>query len=297
MEVIDLTMDDDDNDDENEAVPDVVASKERHSLKRSASSSSATAKPTKRRKGKTPTAAPTTPSIASFFQTTGSSSSPQMQVDEPPPPQPAAAPVIAEAQVQGRSSKEFWTEEVQQLADQLPLPVQGDMPLMQNLFFHEQPKWFQAKQAVVPSTAQQSEVAEQVCRGRLQGDLPRQVKPKMPKPSKRSKGEKPPAGKACKVQLFPTKNQRDTFNRWFRGMQWTYNTCLAKVKEDPEQNLDEEVLRKYCINKEALESGQFANFGKKMKDDVLKTPNMIRHGAMQDVVKAYKSNMAKQEKQ
>jgi len=101
---------------------------------------------------------------------------------------------------------------------------------------------------------------------------------------------KPPAGKARKIRLFPSRRQKRKLNDFFAADEWTYNTCLTAVQAEPSM-LNDQALRDYCVNKKAFESIP------ESERWVLNTPQPIREGAVRDLIQAYKTNEAKQEAQ
>jgi putative transposase len=217
--------------------------------------------------------------------------------------QPPASPLVTITPVAAtapttwhRSPREFWSDAAQVLADMLPLPERNAAAVTDNIFHHKQPVWFEAKHTNIPATVADSNYAHGTCNVLLQGDLPNRVIPPMPEPSERAP-DKPPAGKARKVRLYPTKAQRKVLNDWFKAAQWTYNTCLRKIKEDPSNNRKRGVLRAYCVNGNAPGFQPGGEFEKEGASWVLKTPSKMRQVAMDDVLNAYKSNIAKQKKQ
>ncbi len=97
--------------------------------------------------------------------------------------------------------------------------------------------------------------------------------------------EKPPAQKTKKIKLFPTQEQRVTLNKWFGTARWTYNQCLQVIKDGTPRK--QKLLRAKCVN-----NGNFSEQNQWAKD----VPYDIRDEAMNDVLKAYRSNLAKEEK-
>lgn len=57
--------------------------------------------------------------------------------------------------------------------------------------------------------------------------------PKKPRTSKKmTTEEKPPAGKARRIRLFPTHEERQRFRGWMGAMRWTYNRCLVATEKE-----------------------------------------------------------------
>lgn len=98
------------------------------------------------------------------------------------------------------------------------------------------------------------------------------------------KSDKPPAGKASKIRVYPTKEQAQTLRRWFGTARWTYNQCLNGVEREGVPKNKKELRAKF-LNAEAFE-------GKEELKWVLETPYDIRDQAMNDLLKAYKSAAA-----
>ena len=86
--------------------------------------------------------------------------------------------------------------------------------------------------------------------------------------------------KTRKIRLCPTKSQKQILNDWFHTARWTYNKCLDAIKTGTER--DAKVLRRKCVH-----NGLFKDM-----PWVLKTPSTIRSEALNDLLKAYKSNFA-----
>jgi transposase len=189
------------------------------------------------------------------------------------------------------STREFWGPEAENLSALLPLPHSGFLQSENPLF--TPPSWFQAHRLSFAFSAGDEDMEFRAHLASLSsqetGNLPKQVVPELPKPSKRSP-DKPPAGKARKVKLYPSRAQKKVMNEWFRAAEWTYNACLQAVQNEPDM-LNMSDLRNHCVNSEAFQT-TFADC-----KWVLNTPNMIREIAMHDLIQAYKTNQAKQQAQ
>jgi putative transposase len=98
---------------------------------------------------------------------------------------------------------------------------------------------------------------------------------------------KEPAAKCRKICLYPNERQKEVLRRWFGTVRWTYNRCVEAVKKGMVKATKKD-LRAYTLNKEALEGGEFAW--------ALETPYDVRDEAMNDLLKAYKSNFARRKK-
>jgi hypothetical protein len=112
---------------------------------------------------------------------------------------------------------------------------------------------------------------------------------KKAKPKPKKKLEKAPVGRAKKIQLYPTNEERKKLTRWFGGARWTYNRCLEEVKEKG-CNRTEKALRARVVNADVLEAGDEKMVWLK------EVPYDIRDEGLRDLLKAYKSNMAKRAK-
>ena len=100
------------------------------------------------------------------------------------------------------------------------------------------------------------------------------------------KSTKIPAGKAKKILLKPTKEQKKKLNEWFNTCRWIYNKCVAEIQTNGKKgHINAKHLRKLFGNNN--------NFKNNDTEWVLNTPSPIRDEAIQDLLKAYKSNYAK----
>jgi putative transposase len=94
------------------------------------------------------------------------------------------------------------------------------------------------------------------------------------------------------IRLYPNKSQKEELNKWFGTARWTYNQVVASLRASPRDVSKYAVvkeLRKDFVNKK--NSNHEENFAD--KPWVTKTPYHIRDEALNDVVKAYTSNLAK----
>ncbi|HWU42665.1 MAG TPA: transposase, partial [Bdellovibrio sp.] len=113
---------------------------------------------------------------------------------------------------------------------------------------------------------------------------------------KPAKEPKEPAGKCIMIRLFPDASQRKTMNGWVGTSRWTYNKVIyAQQKKGNKPALD---LTDYGIVKDLRQTfvkKKNSNNEENFKDTpwVLDTPAAIRDGGLMDVVKAYRSNLAK----
>jgi hypothetical protein len=105
---------------------------------------------------------------------------------------------------------------------------------------------------------------------------------------------KEPAEKSIMFRLYPSKFQRKDLNKWFGTARWTYNQVVASLRaspHDPSKYAVVKKLRNDFVNKK--NSNNEENFAD--KPWVTKTPYDIRDAALDDVVKAYTSNLAKKD--
>ena len=96
------------------------------------------------------------------------------------------------------------------------------------------------------------------------------------------KSQKEDAGKAFRVRIYPTADQRHVLKKWFGVRRWVYNQCLAKMNKGDKLNLKE--YRKSIINNE--------NF-KTVNTWMLQYEYDLRDEALQDFFKNVKSNKEK----
>lgn len=101
------------------------------------------------------------------------------------------------------------------------------------------------------------------------------------------KEEKPPAHKAMKVRVYPSKADCETLKQWMGTLRWVYNQCIAKINEmrDNKEKVTIQALRKHCVEKSALEE--------KGAHWALSVPYDIRGEGALLALTAYKSNIAK----
>jgi putative transposase len=102
----------------------------------------------------------------------------------------------------------------------------------------------------------------------------------------RKKKEKAPVGRARKIRLYPTNEERQKLARWFGAARWTYNRCLEEVR-DRECERTEKALRARTVNEEVLNNDEALAWLKEVPYD-------IRDEGLRDLLKAYKSNFARQ---
>lgn len=100
-------------------------------------------------------------------------------------------------------------------------------------------------------------------------------------------GKKPPPERVKKIKLRPTSEQRKKLNQWFGTARWTYNRCVAAIREHGCDRSKKE-LRSRCVHN---------NLWEKENSWVLETPYEIRDQAMNDLLEAYKTNFAAKRKQ
>jgi hypothetical protein len=95
------------------------------------------------------------------------------------------------------------------------------------------------------------------------------------------------------IRLYPNKSQKEELNKWFGAARWTYNQVIASLRASPRDVSKYSVvkeLRNDFVNKK--NSNNEENFAD--KPWVTKTPYEIRVAALNDVVNAYMSNLAKE---
>ena len=84
--------------------------------------------------------------------------------------------------------------------------------------------------------------------------------------------------RAHKTRLYPTPAQQETLKQWIGTTRWTYNQCIAALKQRNVQ-AQKKALRALSMNEEVLGKTHWA----------LKTPYDIRDEGMNDVIKALKT--------
>jgi len=88
---------------------------------------------------------------------------------------------------------------------------------------------------------------------------------------------------ARKVRLYPTADERVVLRKWIGTARWTYNECLANTNKGIAKN--KKALRATCLNEDA-----------KLPEWVYETPYDVRDEAMNDLLKAFKTCFAKDDK-
>jgi putative transposase len=90
------------------------------------------------------------------------------------------------------------------------------------------------------------------------------------------------AGKARKIRLYPTKQEKETLLRWIGAARWTYNRCVEAVRsEDVPRN--KKALRAVALNRDAPDLPAWLH----------EVPYDVRDEGMNDLLKAYTTNFAK----
>jgi putative transposase len=111
--------------------------------------------------------------------------------------------------------------------------------------------------------------------------------------NKSAEETKEPAGKSIMIRLYPNKSQKEELNKWFGTARWTYNQVVASLRASPrdvsQYAVVKELRNDFVSKKNSNHEENFAD-----KPWVTKTPYHIRDAALNDVVKAYTSNLAKE---
>lgn len=99
-------------------------------------------------------------------------------------------------------------------------------------------------------------------------------------------GKKLPAGRTRKIKLKPNPGQKRILNQWFNTARWTYNRCVNAITEQGIER-SQKALRAHCLHNSLFITNNCW---------VTQTPFDVRDAAMQDVLKAYKTNFAAKRK-
>eukprot|EP01085_Mycamoeba_gemmipara_P003949 Mycagemm_TRINITY_DN10268_c0_g1::TRINITY_DN10268_c0_g1_i2::g.3949::m.3949 type:complete len:630 gc:universal TRINITY_DN10268_c0_g1_i2:1945-56(-) len=111
-----------------------------------------------------------------------------------------------------------------------------------------------------------------------------------PKRSKKKKEanpstpEKAPPGKAKRIRLYPSVQDREKLQRWIGTARWTYNECLKAIQSEGVAR-NKKALRGRALNEEVIDSMK--------KPWIKETPYDVRNAAMDDLLKAYASGFAR----
>ena len=120
---------------------------------------------------------------------------------------------------------------------------------------------------------------------------PKKRKPRPPAPPK------PPVEKTTCIHIRPNKEQKATLVGWMGTARWTYNQTVAAIRKDPSLEKEETLLRQTYVKASGVEALAGPDGLNRDLDWVAKTPSFIRNSAVTEVIRAYKSNRAKQAKQ
>lgn len=113
-------------------------------------------------------------------------------------------------------------------------------------------------------------------------------KKKDPPPEKktRTKKTKAPeeiAGKARKIRVYPTKDQKNKLLGWIGAARWTYNRCVQATR-------NEGIAR----NKKSLRAVALNSDAPGLPEWIKEVPYDVRDEGMNDLLKAYQTNLAKE---
>ena len=108
-------------------------------------------------------------------------------------------------------------------------------------------------------------------------------------PQRNAKSGRMPAQRTRKIKFHPNKRQRDILNQWFDTARWTYNQVVQEIREGAK--LQKKQLRALCVNNDLWEHAD-PLIREHNNEWVKETPYDIRDEAMNDVLKAYKTNFA-----
>jgi putative transposase len=124
----------------------------------------------------------------------------------------------------------------------------------------------------------------------IEGSAKKLPPPPLPKRSKKKKEgnpstpEKPPPGKAKRIRVYPTKEEKDKLQKWIGTARWTYNECLKAIQSEGVAR-NKKALRARALNEETIVAMN--------KPWLRDTPYDIRDEGMTDLLKAYASGFAR----
>lgn len=107
------------------------------------------------------------------------------------------------------------------------------------------------------------------------------------KKAKTKKSDKPSAGKAKKIRVYPNSRQRILLRQWFGTARWVYNQCLDLVRADRSKRTKKELRAAIVNNNSPMAVAH---------PWLLETPYEVRDAAMVQVIDAYATNFAKHSK-
>ena len=223
----------------------------------------------------------------------------------PTPSTNSSAIRVAASTGRGKDLLPFWTPSVQALSQKLWLPTVTDSRVSQWSSWSgcstamQQRSWFStilrmnADQSLTNYATTYSQSLLTSWLATTEGGPPQIANDVgMPPPAKKAKikkkeSDKPSAGKARRIRVYPNPRQRELLRRWFGTARWVYNQCLALINVDRSKRNKKE-LRAAIVNNE---SGMAIT-----NPWLLETPYEVRDAAMVDVINAYATNFAKRSK-
>jgi len=202
---------------------------------------------------------------------------PQQQLQVQPQLQPQLQPVP------------FWDDLSQKISEWIVLPK----TVVQKRSSKELPKgkkpWYTIEEKQFKSDSKPVKVdwkkVVQLMHNAAKKDEEEKEKSKNKKKRPKKKRKKPEAGKAKKIKLRLTANQKDTLKQWMGTARWTYNQCLNEIKT---KNLSINADTKKLLRERFIYNDNY----KTTNQWVLNTPQYIRDQALSDLMGAFKSNFA-----
>jgi len=101
--------------------------------------------------------------------------------------------------------------------------------------------------------------------------------------TKKTKAPEEMAGKARKIRVYPTKDQKNKLLGWIGAARWTYNRCVQATR-------NEGIAR----NKKSLRAVALNSDAPGLPEWIKEVPYDVRDEGMNDLLKAYQTNLVKE---
>ena len=174
--------------------------------------------------------------------------------------------------------KPFWNSSLKNLSNRLWLPIMTDCQDSILNYYHGSlknliaPSWYSTKLQIPILKSNCHKMSSVLSHTSLQKTMGCGL-PEI---------EKKEIMRAKKIKLYPTVEQKTVLNHWFGARRWVYNQCLNYINQKKQGKLPSmKELRSLFLN------------GKELSEFSNGTPFDIRDGGMIDLLKNFKSNMAK----
>ena len=203
-------------------------------------------------------------------------------------------PTITAPSVPNTSKPFWWINSLSEIYSSLPLPINQHSYSSISLNRLRSNNWF-----VVPSTYDPTFIplnnVSSIIFQKVQEFLQPLEVPK--KKVKKGRAKKKTEFKTYKIRLFPTKNQKEILNLWFKANRLVYNECVNYYRENGSHKIYENMgflykrfIKANCFNDNVMDAY------KKLWIFEENIPAKIKQSACDDFIKALDINIAKKTK-